>query len=162
MKNYVRYQDFFKNYLGAWSFEDGDEVLTIVDVKVDMVYDRKIGGNKEALVVQFKERALPMICNKTNADMIAKVCETDKLSEWIGCKVVVGSSKVSVAGNECEAIRVRDTVPDDDLLICEECGNVIRATKSKQPSELAEISKRNTGKVMCVACMKKYKEENDG
>lgn len=161
MKNYVHYQDYFKTFLGGWSFENGDETLTIKSIGEEELYDAETGGKKKGLVVHFYEKDLPMVLNVTNAEMIATVCGSDKLADWIGHKVVVGTSKVKAFGKIHDAIRVRETVPDETEYKCEECGAVIKPTKSKQPSELAEIAKRNTGKVLCIDCMKKFKDEQE-
>ena len=61
-----------------------------------------------------------------------------------------------------DAIRVRNQKPDDSIYICEECGTELKPAAGKQPSELAEISKRNTGRILCLVCMKKAKEEGNG
>ena len=42
------------------------------------------------------------------------------------------------------------------------CGALIKPAAGRTIEELAEISKRNTGRVLCVSCMKKAKEEQNG
>lgn len=161
MKNYVRYQDYFKTHLGGWSFEDGDETLTIKNIDEKEMYDADTGGKKKGLVIYFREKELPLVLNVTNSETIAEVCGSDKFADWIGKRIIVGQSRIKAFGKVQDVVRVRDTVPDDTTYICEECGAVIKPTKTKQPSEIAEVSKRNLGRVLCVACMKKYKEENN-
>lgn len=163
MANYVRYQEYFKTFLGGWSFENGDETLTIKSVGEEEMYDTETGSKKKGLVLRFEERDLPMVLNVTNSETIAEVIGSDVLAEWIGRKIIVGTSKVKAFGKIHDAIRVRPQKPDETVYECEDCGSVIKAAAGKQPSELVEISKRNTGKVLCVACMKKAKEaaEND-
>lgn len=162
MANYVRYQEFYKSFLGGWSFADGDETLTIKDIKVETVRNPKTMEEAPKVKMWFEEKALPMVVNVTNAEMIADIVGSDKFSDWIGKKIVVGSSPVQVGRNTVDAIRVRSTKPDDKTYICEECGSILKSAAGKQPSELAEISKRNTGRVLCLACMKKAKEESNG
>lgn len=161
-KNYVRYQEYFKTFLGGWTFEDGDKTLTIKSVGEEEMYDADSGGKKKALALRFEELDLPMVLNVTNSETIASVVGSDRLADWIGRRIIVGSSKVKAFGKIHDAIRVRPEKPDDTTYICEECGGVIRAAAGKQPSQLAEISKRNTGRVLCVACMKKVKEAQNG
>lgn len=161
-KNYVRYQEYFKTFLGGWTFEDGDKTLTIKSVGEEEMYDADSGGKKKALALRFEELDLPMVLNVTNSETIASVVGSDRLADWIGRRIIVGSSKVKAFGKVHDAIRVRPEKPDDAEYICEECGDVIRAAAGKQPSQLAEISKRNTGRVLCVACMKKAKEAQNG
>ena len=158
MANYVRYQEYFKTFLGGWSFADGDKVLTITKVGEEEFRDVESGGTKKGLVLHFKEVELPMVINVTNATTIAEVTGTDVMQEWVGRKIQLGTSPVKAFGQVHQAIRVRNVKPDEELLICEECGGVITAAAGKQPSELVEISKRNTGRVLCLACMKKAKE----
>lgn len=161
MANYVHYQEYFKTFLGGWSFENGDETLTIKSVQEEEMYDAETGGKKKGLAVRFEEKDLPMVLNVTNASTIADVTGSSKIADWIGRKIIVGTSKVKAFGRMHDAIRVRDQVPDEHEFVCEDCGAVIKAAAGKQPSELAEISKRNTGRVLCVACMKKAKEEQE-
>ena len=156
-KNYVHYQEYFKTFLGGWSFENGDKTLTISEIGEEEMYDAETGGKKKGLVVHFEEEDLPMVLNVTNAETIAEVTGTDKLAEWVGRKVIVGTSKIKAFGKVHDAIRIRNQVPDETVYTCEECGSVIRPAAGKQPSELVEISKRNTGKVLCLDCMKKEK-----
>lgn len=161
MANYVHYQEYFKTFLGGWSFENGDETLTIKSVQEEEMYDAETGGKKKGLAVRFEEKDLPMVLNVTNASTIADVTGSSKLADWIGKRIIVGTSKVKAFGRMHDAIRVRDQKPDDREYVCEDCGTVIKPAAGKQPSELAEISKRNTGRVLCVACMKKAKEEQE-
>lgn len=156
--NYVHYQEFFKKFLGGWSFENGDETLTISAVDEKQMYDQETDGKKTGLVIYFEEKDLPMVLNQTNAETIAEVTGTSVLAEWVGKKIVVGSRKVKAFGQIHDAIRVQNTKPDEDVLICDDCGDIITAAAGKQPSELAAISKRNTGRVLCIKCMKKAKE----
>lgn len=161
MANYVHYQEYFKTFLGGWSFENGDETLTIKSVQEEEMHDAETGGKKKGLAVRFEEKDLPMVLNVTNASTIADVTGTSRIADWIGRKIIVGTSKVKAFGRMHDAIRVRDQKPDEHEFVCEDCGTVIKAAAGKQPSELAEISKRNTGRVLCVACMKKAKEEQE-
>lgn len=158
MGNYVHYQEYFKTFLGGWSFENGDETLTIKSVGEEEMFDAETGGKKTGLALRFAEKDLPMVLNVTNSETIAAVVGSDKLADWIGHRIIVGTSKVKAFGKIHDAIRVRSQVPDETTITCEDCGAVIKAAAGKQPSELAEISKRNTGRVLCLNCMKKAKE----
>lgn len=108
---YSHYQEYFNNFLGGWSFQNGDEVLTITDVKEEEMFDAQTGGKKNGLCVYVAERELPMVLNKTNAAMIAEVTGTDVLSDWIGKRIYVGTERVKAFGKVTDAIRVRDRVP---------------------------------------------------
>lgn len=156
------YEIYYKTFLGGWSFADGDKVLTIKNVGKKEMYDMETGGTKTGITLLFEEEELPMVMNITNAQMIAEVLGTNIVEDWIGHKIIVGTSKVKAFGKVHDAIRVRPEKPDEKTYICEDCGDVIRPAAGKQPSQLAEISKRNTGRVLCVACMKKAKEAQNG
>lgn len=162
MRNYVHYQEYFKTFLGGWSFENGDETLTIERIGEEEMYDAETGGKKKGLVVHFADKDLPMVLNVTNAEAIAEVTGSDRIADWIGKKIIVGTTRIKAFGKMHDAIRVRTTKPDDKTYICDDCGSEIKSAAGKQPSELAEISKRNTGRVLCVSCMKKAKEEQNG
>lgn len=109
---YMHYQEYFNNFLGGWSFKNGDEVLTITDVKEEEMFDAQTGGKKKGLCLYVAEKELPMVLNKTNATMIAEVTGTDVLAEWIGKRICVGTERVKAFGKVSEAIRVRDRVPE--------------------------------------------------
>ena len=162
MANYVHYQEYFKTFLGGWSFENGDETLTIDSIGEEEMYDAETGGKKKGLVLRFRDKDLPMVLNVTNAEAIAEVTGSDRIADWIGKRIIVGTSRIKAFGKMHDAIRVRTTKPDDTEYVCEECGAVLKPAAGKQPSELAEISRRNTGRVLCLACMKKAKEEGNG
>lgn len=159
MANYVHYQEYFKTFLGGWSFENGDKTLTIKRIGEEEMYDAETGGKKKGLVMYFDELDLPMVLNVTNCEAIADVTGTDKIAEWVGHKIIVGTSRIKAFGKMHDAIRVRNEKPDETEYICEECGAILKSAAGKQPSELAEISKRNTGRILCLSCMKKAKEE---
>ena len=160
-KKYPRYQDYFKNFLGGWSFEDGDRTLTIAGVSEEEVYDRDNSKKEKKLCVRFREEGLPMVLNVTNAETIAKVTGSDRMEDWIGKKVVVGQSRVRAFGKESMAIRVRDVKPDTAVYLCEDCRQEIQPQGRHPASELAEIAKRNCGRVLCVECMKKEKARRE-
>ena len=159
MADYVHYQEYFKTFLGGWSFENGDKTLTIKKIGEEEMYDAETGGKKKGLVMHFEELDLPMVLNVTNCEAIADVTGSDKIADWIGKRIIVGTSRIKAFGKMHDAIRVRNTKPDDTIYTCEDCGAELKPAAGKQPSELAEISKRNTGRVLCLACMKKAKEE---
>lgn len=161
MGNYMNYKEYFQRFVGGWTFANGDMTVTIKEIKEEKMYDSKTCEQIEKPCVYFEELDLPMVLNKTKGEAISEVVGSENVYDWIGKKIMLGSSREKIGGKYYDVVAVRNVVPDDTTYICEECGAVIKPTKSKQPSELAEISRRNTGKVMCVACMKKYKEEND-
>lgn len=49
--------------------------------------------------------------------------------------------------------------PEEELIVCENCGSPISPACSKSSKELAEISRRNTGKALCLPCQRKEKQK---
>lgn len=109
---YMNYQECFNNFLGAWSFANGDEVLTIAAVTRETMYDAQSNTQKEGVCISFKEKTLPMVLNKTNAAMIAQVLGTSYMHDWIDKQIVVGTENVRAFGKVTQAIRVRDRAPE--------------------------------------------------
>lgn len=110
---YTHYQEYFNNFLGAWSFQNGDEVVTITGVRVAEMFDAQTGGQKRGLVIDVKEKELPIVLNKTNAAMIAEVTGSDVMGDWVGQKIVIGTERVKAFGKVTEAIRVRAEKPKE-------------------------------------------------
>lgn len=61
-------------------------------------------GNKLVLHFQGKDKAL--VCNKTNANIIAENLGTDETDEWVGQAVLLTVKKVEFQGKLVPAIRV--------------------------------------------------------
>lgn len=85
------WQSYEKNFLGGWSFPNGDETVTIVDAFRDLVYDRFKSQTIEKTIVKLKEKDLPMVLGKQNSAIVAAVCGSDYPIDWIGKKIVVGT-----------------------------------------------------------------------
>ena len=111
VNEYMHYQEYFNNFLGAWSFPNGDETLTIASVGEEEMFDAQTGGKKTGLCIRFNERELPMVLNKTNASMIAEVTGSDVMRDWIGKQIIVGTERVKAFGKVSQAIRVRPDKP---------------------------------------------------
>lgn len=100
------------DYIGAYALEPGkDLILTIKSCGLEMITGN--GGKKEeAMVIHFKEAGTkPMICNVTNAKMIAKVHSTPYIEQWSGKRIQLYASRVSAFGETVDALRIRDFVP---------------------------------------------------
>lgn len=108
-----QYQEYFKNFLGAWSFKDGDVILTISDVKEMDMFDLKTGGRKTAPCILFKENDLPLVLNLTNAETVARLTGSDIPKDWIGKRIKLGQETIKVAGKLTTGVRVRNEVIKD-------------------------------------------------
>ena len=135
----------------------GDErVVTIRDIDFKEAFDQKT--NSEAMRQSlFFEECKPMILNKTNTKTLIKLFGADgsRPKDCVGKKIILYVAAVKVAGKPTTGIRIKEYTE----VKCENCGKVITPVASKSVSELVEISKRNTGKVLCLECMRKAKEQ---
>lgn len=155
------------DFLGAYALEPGQEIaVTIETIKTEEVKNRD-GTSSECIVAYFREREIkPMILNVTNCETIAKLAGSSFVEDWPGTRIQLYAAKVKAFGEIVEALRIRPTVPKDPEPVppCEICGKQLTSAWKKTPAQLAEYTKANTGKVLCAACAKKWKEggENDG
>lgn len=150
---YKNYQEFYANYLGGWSFANGDQTLTIRDVYEQEIRSRE--GTEVKPTVYFEELDLPLICNKTNAEAIAKVVGSNFTGDWIGKRITIGTERIRAFSDVWDAIRVRPEKPED--LVCERCGQPI-----KEGKKLALQTQRDFGQALCLECARKAKAERDG
>ena len=151
------------DYLGAYSLDPGkDMVLTIKVVRKEMVTGAD-GKKEECIVCYWQEEQKPMILNVTNCKMIAKLLKTPYIERWAGHRIQIGSEVVSAFGEKVEALRVRNTLPEDVKIACEECGQFIQPAFNMTATQLAAYTKKKYGKTLCADCAKEKKEaENNG
>lgn len=152
-------------YLGAYSLEDGkDIVLTIDYIKVETVTGTD--GKKEDLpVCHWKEPEKSMILNATNMKMIAKVLNSNFVEDWSGKKVQIGTEKVRAFGDVVDALRIRRYAPKQTAtanaeLVCEECGKPITAAYGMTAIQVAENTKAKYSKTICADCAVKEAGKN--
>lgn len=98
------------NYIGAHDLQPGQEVkITIKSVSKEPV--KGADGKEEMCVVaqlQGTATGKPMILNKTNMKIIAKVLDTPYIEEWSGKSVIIYGAKVKAFGEVVEALRVKN------------------------------------------------------
>ena len=155
---------FNPDYLGAYSIEGGKDIIgTIESVQVEKVTGT--GGKKEdCTVCRFVEDIKPMILNKTNCKTISKIYKTPDTDNWIGKKIQIYATTTKLAGEIVECLRIRDKEPQAEKVAqipCEECGVLIGPSHGMTAEQFADYSKKNTGKVMCLDCMRKLKESQN-
>lgn len=143
------------DYLGAYSLEDGqDIILTIDHVQVETVTGPD-GKKEECMVCHWKERAKPMILNSTNAKMIQKLLKTPYIEEWAGHSIQIGVEMVKAFGEIVDALRVRSFLPETNAVKCECCGEDIMPAHGMTSTQLAEYTRRKYGRALCPACATK-------
>lgn len=148
------------DYLGAYSIEDGrDLILTIRKVTQEAVMGAD-GKKEDCIICYFQENVKPMILNVTNCKTITKLTGTPYIESWSGHKIQIGVEKVKAFGDVVEALRVRKTKPKDDEkpIMCEDCGNQIAPAYNMSATNLAAYTKKQYGRCLCADCAKKAKE----
>lgn len=110
---YRNFKSFNSNYIGGWTFADGDKTLTIKDVVSQTVKNEKNQAGEEKICIVFAEIDKPMVLNSTNNDTITRVIGSAEFEQWIGKKIIVGTEKVRAFGDVWDAVRVRDEKPKD-------------------------------------------------
>ena len=149
------------DYLGAYSIEDGkDLILTIKKVVQESVTGAD-GKKEDCIVCYWQEKQKPMILNVTNCKMIAKLANSPYIEQWAGIKVQIGVEKVKAFGDVVDALRIRKTKPKVDAgekpIICDECGKTIQPAYGMSAAKWVEYSKGKlkTDKCLCADCAAK-------
>ena len=153
---------FNPNYLGGYSLEPGkDIVLTIKQVRQEIVTG--VGGKQEECVVCYwQENEKPMILNKTNTDMIAKLLKTPYIEKWPGHRVQIYFDPSVKFGNDTPGgLRIRKKLPEDVKIACEECGQFIQPAFNMNVTQLAAYTKKKYGKQLCSECAQAKKEQKN-
>ena len=94
---------FPSKYLKAGDLpEDGAFPVTIEKITIE-----EIGARKDQKpVIHFEELDKALVCNKTNANTIAKVTGSKETDDWIGTKINLRRAEVEFQGEMVESIRV--------------------------------------------------------
>ena len=130
-----------------------ERIVTIKDIDFRETFDQKKNAKemKQSLIL---EECKPMILNKTNTKSLIKLFGSREPAACVGKKIVLYVTDVKVGKTMTTGIRIREYSETK----CEECGQSLRPAAGKSIDELIDISKRNTGRVLCLDCMKKAKE----
>ena len=149
------------DYLGAWSLNNEDKVLTIKSAGRENVTGAS-GKREDLLVIRWVENELPMVCNRTNAKCISRIYG-QYVEDWRGKKIQLYPTTTKFGGEIVECIRVRPTAPKPPKAIkCEGCGKQIAAAANMSAEQLAEYTKAKYGKPLCSACATKARSERAG
>jgi len=148
------------NYLGAYSIEDGkDLLLTIGAVRQEEIMGTD-GKKEECIVCYFSDSDKPMILNATNAKQIQKLLNTPYIEQWAGHKIQIGSEKVKAFGDVVEALRVRKFLPKLVSIKCERCQKDIVSANNMSADQLAAYTAKKYGAKLCAACATKAAKES--
>lgn len=144
------------NYLGSYAFQPGEEkTVTIKEVKREIVQNQN--GKEECTVAYFVEDIKPLILNKTNGSMIAKVWGTPYIEDWAGKKIILKVKKISAFGEMVDAVRVSPERPAEEKIFCEACGNEILPVDGRSAETIANATRNKYGKKLCMDCVRKEK-----
>ena len=101
---------FHPDYIGAYALEPGEEkTVRIKHVKQEQVTG--MNGKKEECTVAHLDGEKPFILNRTNCKTIAKIYGSPFIEDWSGKSVTIYAAKVSAFGEEVEALRIRQRIP---------------------------------------------------
>lgn len=162
--DYRKYND--KKYLHHYDLPQGEDlIVTIADIKNELLENKLKGTSEVKLVLYFAEDVKPLALNKKiNPTSISKALGTPNTSNWIGGKIAlyIGNESRSEDGY---AVRIRDYKPKVEEAVCEECGQPIHPVmvgdKQYTVNKIIELSK---GKYKCCLCWDcaKRRSANEG
>lgn len=96
---------FPSKYLTAADFEDsGDVTATIMSADIETIGQGQDKSQK--IIIKLKGLDKAFVCNRTNANTIAKVTGSDDTDDWIGKRITLGAREVEFKGDMMMAIRV--------------------------------------------------------
>jgi hypothetical protein len=100
-----------QNYIGAHDLQPGQELtLTIESVSQELIKGND-GKEEMAIIARIKGAKKPMILNKTNCKIIAKIHDTPYIEQWSGKQMIIYAAKVKAFGEMVEALRVKNVKP---------------------------------------------------
>lgn len=162
MAEYVHYKSLMDpKYLGAWAFVPGEQKqLTIAKAAREEVVGEN-GRKENKLVVRWRERALPMICNATNAKMITELAGTPNILGWPGTVVTLAVERVKAKGGGLtDGIRVQQSAEVATTAeICADCGAAIEASGEFTVRAIVASTAKRFGRVLCMECANKEAAE---
>lgn len=104
---------FDANYVGAWDLhQDRDTVMTIESVTAGQLLNPATKEKSRKAIIKFRGAEKLFACNKTNANMIAKLFGTNETSQWIGKRIALYPTKTQVGRETKDCIRVRPRLPN--------------------------------------------------
>lgn len=96
------------NYIGAHDLQPGQEVVITIKSVAQETIKGADGKEEQCVVAQIEGAKKPMILNKTNMKIIAKLLDTPYVEEWSGHKVKIYAAKVKAFGEMVEALRIKN------------------------------------------------------
>jgi len=103
------------NYLGSHDLmlndsESKEVTLTVATVKQEKVKGTD-GSESDCIVASWVELGIkPMILNKTNCKVLAKLAKSNFIEKWANQKCTIEVKKVKAFGDYVDALRIKTTV----------------------------------------------------
>lgn len=142
---------FNPNYLGSYAFEPGEEKpVTIKSINQEEVTNPADPekGKEVCTVAHFVQPVKPLILNKTNSKVIAKLAKTPNIEQWPGVSLILCVQKVKAFGELTDAVRIRPVPP----FFCADCGGVITGYGGKSHAEIRDHTKKTYKRQLCPEC----------
>lgn len=146
------------DYLGAYSLDEGqDLILTIDYVRLEKVKGTD-GKEEECIVLHFTEKQKPMIINATNAKTISKLYKTPYIEDWHGRKIQIHSEMVRAFGETVEALRIKPIIPKVEIpkqatpILCTDCHEPISGIGKMSAEQMAQYTQDKYSKPLCAKC----------
>jgi hypothetical protein len=102
------------DYFGSYSLNENEE--RTVKIK-EVIRQQVIGtdGKKTECTVAVLYNEKPLILNRTNCKMIARIYDTPYIENWKDKSIIVFSDKVKAFGDVVEAIRIKNEIPKNEI-----------------------------------------------
>lgn len=154
--DYRKYSD--KKYLHHYDLPEGEDlIVTISDIKNELLENKMKGTQEAKLVLYFEEDIKPLALNKKiNPQSISKALGSTNTSKWKGGKIAlyVGHESRSEDGF---AVRVRDFAPKVTEEICENCRKPIERHNNYSVNKIVQLTRSKYSKALCWDCAGKAK-----
>lgn len=94
-------------YLGSHDLEPGKEyTVTIEKIDRDIEVIGEGGKKQKKAIIHFKGATKPMILNSVNSKMLAKICGSKYIEQWIGKSCTIKVVVERNFGEDMDVIRV--------------------------------------------------------
>ena len=129
-----------------------ERIVTIKDIDYAEAFNQKT-NSKEQRQSLFFEECKPLILNKTNSKKLKEIFDPEGTDprKCVGKQVTLYVVSCKVGRAQTTGIRIKEASTEK----CADCGQIIKATSTKSVAELVDISMRNCGRKLCLACMQK-------
>ncbi len=153
------------NYLGAYSFDNANEItVTIKTVSSEQVTN-PVGEVETCIVATFEEEEVngvvvkPLILNKTNCQRLEKLY-SPYIEDWAGKRITIFKTLTNFGRDKVDCLRIKDEVPfakaaPQKKYSCSICGGLIS-------EKIYNASMEKFGVAVCSKeCAEKIKKEEN-